>query len=77
MLEGNHERHIRDYGNDVPSVSSEFEKKTKVQLDNANVDKKECREIYRRCRQFSHFIYNGIEVLACHGGIPNLNTNLL
>ena len=77
FLEGNHERHIRDWGNGVPSASSEFERKTKPQLENACVDKKDVRELYRRCRQFSHFIYNGIEVLACHGGIPNLNTNLL
>lgn len=77
LLEGNHERHIRDWGNGVPSVSQEFEKKTKAQLENANIDRKEARELYRKCRQFSHFTYNGLEILACHGGIPNLNTNLL
>jgi hypothetical protein len=77
LLEGNHERHIRDWGNGVPSVSQEFEKKTKAQLENANIDRKEARELYRKCRQFSHFAYNGLEILACHGGIPNLNTNLL
>ena len=77
FLEGNHERHIRDWGNGVPSVSPEFERKTKSQLEHAFIDKKEAREIYRRCRQFSHFYYGPIEVLACHGGIPNLNTNLL
>lgn len=77
LLEGNHERHIRDWGNGVPSVSQEFEKKTKAQLENANIDRKEARELYRKCRQFSHFTYNGLEILACHGGIPNLSTNLL
>jgi len=77
FLEGNHERHIRDWGNGVPSVSPEFERKTKPQLENACIDKKDARELYRRCRQFSHFYYGKNEIMACHGGIPNLNTNLL
>ena len=77
LLEGNHERWIFDYGNGVPAKSSEFEKVTKVELENKCYDKKEARELYRKLRQFSHFLYNGAEVLACHAGIPNLKTNLL
>ena len=33
--------------------------------------------LYRKLRQYSHISYNGAEILACHGGIPNLDTNLL
>ena len=77
LLEGNHEIHLRNYGNDTPAKSKEFEEHTKNELIVKGFTQKEARMLYRKFRQFSHFIYNGLEVLACHGGIPNLNTNLL
>ena len=77
FLEGNHERWIRDYGNSAPAGSKEFEQKTKLQLQAENFTEKQARMFYRKVRQFSHFTYNGIEVLACHGGIPHMNTNLV
>ena len=77
FLEGNHERWIRDYGNSTPAGSKEFEQKTKLQLQAGNFTEKQARMFYRKVRQFSHFTYNGIEVLACHGGIPHMNTNLV
>ena len=76
LLEGNHERWIRDYGNDVPAKSREFEDKTKPQLIAGGFDQKMARMFYRKVRQMSHFTYNGIEVLACHAGIPHMNSNL-
>lgn len=77
LLEGNHERWIYSYGNGIPAFSPEFEKHTRIELENKCYDKKEARELYRKFRQFSHFNYNGLEILACHAGIPNLKTNLL
>ena len=77
LLEGNHEKWIYCYGNDIPSKSKEFEQVTRKELIDKEFSKKTAREIYRKLRQFSHFNYNGLEILACHGGIPNLNTNLL
>ena len=77
FLEGNHERRIRDYGNSVPAGSKEFEEKTKIQLQTGNFTQKQARMFYRKLRQFSHFTYNGVEVLACHGGVPHMNTNLV
>lgn len=77
LLEGNHERWIRDYGNSTPAGSKDFEQKTKFQLQAGNFTEKQARMFYRKVRQFSHFTYNGIEVLACHGGIPHMNTNLV
>lgn len=77
LLEGNHERWIRDYGNSAPAGSKEFEEKTKIQLQTGNFTQKQARMFYRKLRQFSHFTYNGIEVLACHGGVPHINTNLV
>lgn len=77
LLEGNHEVHISSYGRSVPSTSREFEHKTRNQLINGNYTEKEARMFYRKVRQMSHITYKGIEILACHGGIPHLNTNLL
>lgn len=77
LLEGNHERWIRDYGNSAPAGSKEFEEKTKIQLQTGNFTQKQARMFYRKLRQFSHFTYNGVEVLACHGGVPHMNTNLV
>ena len=77
LLTGNHERSLFYFGNDAPSNSKEFEKNTKKELISKGFSLKTAREIYRKLKQFSHFTYNGLEILACHGGIPNLNTNLL
>jgi len=76
LLEGNHERWLRDYGAQVPAKSSEFEDKTKGQLILGGFDEKKARMFYRKLRQMSHFTWNGIEVLACHGGIPCMRANL-
>lgn len=79
LLEGNHERHLADYGNGVRSVSKEFEANTRPQLEAAGFDEKCARMLYRKVRQFSHFMFGGKEVLACHGGLPSLDaySNLL
>ena len=76
FLEGNHERYLRDYGNDALTKSKEFEDKTKGQLIIGGFDRKMARMFYRKLRQMSHFMYNGVEVLACHGGIPCMRKNL-
>ena len=76
LLEGNHERWIQAYGMNVESKSKEFEEKTKGQLILGGFDQKMARIFYRKLRQMSHFTYNGIEVLATHGGIPCMRTNL-
>ena len=77
LLEGNHEIHIRDFGNNAPSKSKEFEEHTKPELYAKGYTEKQARMLYRKLRQFSHFNFNGLEILSCHAGIPNLNTNLL
>ena len=76
LLEGNHERWIQTYGMNVEAKSKEFEEKTKCQLILGGFDQKMARIFYRKLRQMSHFTYNGIEVLATHGGIPCMRTNL-
>ena len=76
LLEGNHERHLQAYGMNVEAKSKEFEEKTKGQLILGGFDEKKARIFYRKLRQMSHFTYNGIEVLATHGGIPCMRANL-
>lgn len=77
LLEGNHERHLYNFGNNVPARSKEFEQNTKKELYKKGYTEKEARMFYRKLRQFSHITWNGLDILACHGGIPNINTNLL
>lgn len=77
FLEGNHERWLYCYGNDLEAKSMEFEKKTKLALIAGGYTQKMARMFYRKLRQMSHFTYNGFEVLACHGGIPNQQLNNL
>jgi hypothetical protein len=77
LLEGNHERWLRDFGEGIQAKSNEFEYKTKPQLIAAGYTPKEARMFYRKLRQMSHFTFNGLEILACHGGIPYLDTNLM
>ena len=77
LLEGNHEKNIYCYGHDLPSQSKEFENVTRKELIRKEFSKKTAREIYRKLRQFSHLTYNGLEIVACHGGVPNLRTNFL
>lgn len=77
LLEGNHERWLRSYGNSAPSKSKEFEDKTRRQFEVGGFTDRDSRMLYRKLRQFSHFTYNGLDVLACHGGIPHMNKNLL
>ena len=69
--------YIRNYGNDIDESSKQFETVTKPELIKNNFSKKTARKIYNKLHQFSHILYNGLDILACHGGIPNINANLL
>lgn len=77
LLEGNHERNIRKFGHGEPGDSKEFEIYTRKDFQEKGYTDKEARMFYQKLRQFSHIKFHGLEILACHGGIPNLNNNLL
>ena len=70
ILEGNHERWLQRYGNGDPTPSKEFESHTRRELQAKGFGEGRARAIYRKCRQMTHFKFDGIEVLACHGGVP-------
>lgn len=77
LIEGNHEKHIQSLGLGEKAVSKEFEDNTRPQLVMSGIDPKTCRQLYKKFRQMSHYIYKGKEVLVCHGGIPSMSRNLL
>lgn len=78
FLEGNHERWLWMWANNLISRSKEFEFVTKPQLVKAGVSQKRVREFYRRLNQCCYFIYRGKTFIVTHGGISNFpDDNLL
>lgn len=76
-LEGNHERWLWLWANDVIAKSKEFEFVTKPQLERNKVSKRDTRELYRRLGQCCYFTYYGKTFIVTHGGISNIPENLL
>lgn len=76
-LEGNHERWLWLWANDVIAKSKEFEFITKPQLNKAKVSQKAVREFYRRLSQCCYFTYHDKTFIVTHGGISNVPENLL
>lgn len=78
FLEGNHEKWLWMWANNLISRSKEFEFVTKPQLVKAGVSQKRVREFYRRLNQCCYFIYRGKTFIVTHGGISNFpDDNLL
>lgn len=76
LLEGNHERWIWKWANDQHAQSKEFELFTRRQLEDAEIDKREARKLYRKLGQCAWFTYAGKEFFICHGGISKIPDNL-
>ena len=76
LLTGNHERHLWNYANDIPTKSKEFEKYTKAELDNKQVSKKNLRILYRKLRQVAYYTYGNKKVIVTHGGLSSIPDNL-
>lgn len=76
LLEGNHERWLWKWANDEVTQSKEFEFVTKRQLDDAEIDKREVRKLYRKLGQCAWFTFGGKDYFVCHGGISKLPENL-
>lgn len=77
LIEGNHERSLYLFGNELPSYSKEFENKTKYDLLNEGVTSKDARMLYRKVKQCSYVSYKGNIMLFCHGGVPYTDNNIL
>ena len=76
LLEGNHERWLWIWANDGVSGSKEFEFVTKTQLENAKIDKKDVRQLYRRLGQCAYFSYGDNVFLVTHAGMSAVPDNL-
>lgn len=76
MLEGNHERWLWLYANDCVGKSKEFELVTKPQLDDAKIDKKDIRQLYRKFGQCAYYKYGDNVYLVTHAGLSTMPKNL-
>lgn len=76
MLEGNHERWLWLYANECVGRSKEFELITRPVLDNAKLDKKEIRQLYRKFGQCAYYKYDDNIYLVTHAGLSTLPENL-
>lgn len=69
LLEGNHELYMWQYANNEKIRCREFSEVVAKEFDEANIDKKDLRRLYRKLRVQVLFNYNGKEVLVTHGGL--------
>lgn len=76
MLEGNHERWLWLWANDCTGKSKEFELVTKPQLEEAKIDKKDVRQLYRKFGQCAYYKYGKNIYLVTHAGLSVLPDNL-
>lgn len=76
MLEGNHERWLWLYANDCNGKSKEFELITKPQLEDAKIDKRDIRQLYRKLGQCAYYKYGNNIYLVTHAGLSTLPNNL-
>lgn len=76
FLEGNHERWLWVWANGGVCQSKEFELVTKTELENAKIDKKDIRKLYRRFGQCAYFSYGRNDYLVTHGGLSTIPANL-
>ena len=76
LLEGNHERSLWLWASGATSPSKEFEFVTKTQLENAGVEKRTVRKLYRRIGQCAYFTYGGNVYLVTHAGLSTIPPNL-
>lgn len=76
MLEGNHERWLWLWANGCTGKSKEFELATKPQLEDAKIDKKDVRQLYRKFGQCAYYKYGENIYLVTHAGLSVLPDNL-
>lgn len=76
MLEGNHEKWLWLYANGCVGKSKEFELITKPQLEEAKIDKKDIRQLYRKLGQCAYYKYGDNIYLVTHAGLSTIPKNL-
>lgn len=76
LLEGNHERWLWVWANDGVSSSKDFELVTKTELDDAKINKKLVRQLYRKIGQCAYYTYAGNTYIVTHAGLSNIPANI-
>ena len=76
LLEGNHERWLWLWANNGTTGSKEFELRTRTQLEDDRVSKKEVRQLYRKLGQCAYYTFAGNTYVVTHGGLSTLPDNL-
>ena len=76
MLEGNHERWLWLYANECTGGSKEFELVTRPALEDAKIDKKEIRQLYRKLGQCAYYKYGDNIYIVTHAGLSTIPDNL-
>ncbi len=76
MLEGNHDRWLWMYANDMVGRSKEFELVTKPILEASGISKKDIRLLYRKFGQCAYYKYGDNIYLVTHAGLSTLPENL-
>lgn len=76
LLEGNHEKNLWLWANDYGGATGEFEHFTRTQLENAGIDKKAVRNLYRKFGQCAYYSYHGKTYLVTHGGLGTMPDHL-
>ena len=79
LLEGNHERHLRQWaaGRIKDIKSDAFLESTMLELNDAQFDIKEVRQVMRRLGQMAYFNFGGKTYFVSHGGISTIPHNLM
>ena len=76
LIEGNHEIWLRKWSNDEFCESKEFRTRTQKQLEDANISKKDVRQLCRKIRQCAYYSYGDNDYLVTHGGLSTMPENL-
>ncbi len=76
LLEGNHEKNLWHWANEEETADREFELVTKPALENADIGRKEVRNLYRRFGQCAYYRYDGNTYLVTHAGLSSIPDNL-
>lgn len=71
FCEGNHEKWIWNWANNIEEYSPEFKENT-LPVIQKKFDKKDIRKFYRNLKECFYYTYRGKEVFASHGGIATI-----
>ena len=72
FLEGNHEKHLKDWLNDDHIVSEVFKTQTVHELENGGINTRHAKKFCNNLKEFFYGTYNSKKLFACHGGIPSI-----